>query len=554
MHAVATAARDIIATARARVAALSAASSSSSSDVDDDFFQPALSQLPTTLATGDEDDEARDDGRASPPRSTVVAPHVEVIDLLDDDDDDDDDDDEDGRRMVERRDADADAPSTSPPTRDWDEVSEEGTEEYTMRQIGETGRARSRSMSMEPNEIDDAEASPPAPPTRDWDEASEEGTEEYMMRRMRELKRPRSRSMTVEPQTVEPDASDDDDGTFPPPPCAPREAFQRTTAILDESLRRDVTYGAALRVAFDCTRQLGGDKEILYAYESLPLERSIEWRYHEPTTSEARDAPSAETRGVQSARYTMVLLDGQTFLNMIDGECEGLKKMVETFRASRRDARRHTLCLVVEAPEKRVAHKERRACDYENPTAGWTREKYDARVAQILVQYENVVYAALPNMDACVERVCVTHAEIAKRRNEKPISMIQFLGEKAHDYMDGTTQRKPKDAVTPSDYFLRALTRISGVTAPHARGVVARYRTMDALMRAYADPTTSVADKRRMLENIMPLAAVSRDGTASRPGGKNRFGPAKSARVYDFFKPLARDDADRILSRCVQDA
>ena len=55
---------------------------------------------------------------------------------------------------------------------------------------------------------------------------------------------------------------------------------------------------------------------------------------------------------------------------------------------------------MVEAPEKRVAHKERRACDYENPTAGWTREKYDARVAQILVQYENVVYAALPNMDA----------------------------------------------------------------------------------------------------------------------------------------------------------
>ena len=58
-------------------------------------------------------------------------------------------------------------------------------------------------------------------------------------------------------------------------------------------------------------------------------------------------------------------------------------------------------------------------------------------------------------------------------------------------------------------------------------------------MRAYADPTTSVEDKRRMLEDIMPLAAVSRDGTAARPGGKNRFGPAKSARVYDFFKPLA---------------
>ena len=186
-----------------------------------------------------------------------------------------------------------------------------------------------------------------------------------------------------------------------------------------------------------------------------------------------------------------------------------------------------------------MAHKERRACDYENPTAGWTREKYDARVAQILVQYENVVYAALPNMDACVERVCVTHAEIARRRNEKPISMIQFLGEKSHDYMDGSTQKKQKDDITPSDYFLRALTRISGVTAAHARGVVARYRSMDALMRAYADPTTSVEDKRRMLEDIMPLAAVSRDGTAARPGGKNRFGPAKSARVYDFFKPLA---------------
>ena len=126
---------------------------------------------------------------------------------------------------------------------------------------------------------------------------------------------------------------------------APREAFQRTTAILDESFRRDSAYGAALRVAFDCTRQLGGDKEILYAYEPLTLERSVEWRYHEPTTSEARDALSSKTLGAQSARYTMVLLDGETFLNMIEGECEGLKKMVETFRASRRDARRDTRCV-----------------------------------------------------------------------------------------------------------------------------------------------------------------------------------------------------------------
>ena len=503
MRAVAAVARDIIATARARVASprpRPVAPSSSSSDVDDafddDFFQPALSQLPATLSTGDDDEEAKEGGKRSPPRS-IVAPDVEVIDLLDDDDDGDDDDDV--RRVVERRDA--------------------------------------------------AETSPPSSPRRDWDEMWEEAPEEGMIRRMRELKRARSSSVSVDP-----DASDDDDETFPPPPCAPREACQRTTAILDESFRRDGAYGAALRVAFDCTRQLGGDKEILYAYEPLTLERSVEWRYHEPTTSEARDAPSSKTLGAQSARYTMVLLDGETFLNMIEGECEGLKKMVETFRASRRDARRHTLCLVVEAPEKRVAHKERRACDYENPTAGWTREKYDARVAQILVQYENVVYAALPNMDACVERVCVTHAEIARRRNEKPISMIQFLGEKSHDYMDGSTQKKPKDDITPSDYFLRALTRISGVTAAHARGVVARYRSMDALMRAYADPTTSVEDKRRMLEDIMPLAAVSRDGTAARPGGKNRFGPAKSARVYDFFKPLARDDADRILSRYVQDS
>ena len=504
MRAVAAVARDIIATARARVASPRrrpvAPSDSSSSDVDDafddDFFQPALSQLPATLSTGDDDEEAKEDGKRSPPRS-VVALDVEVIDLLDDDDDGDDDDDV--RRMVERRDA--------------------------------------------------AETSPPSSPRRDWDEMWEEATEEGTMRRMRELKRARTSSVSVDP-----DASDDDDETFPPPPCAPREAFQRTTAILDESFRRDGAYGAALRVAFDCTRQLGGDKEILYAYEPLTLERSVEWRYHEPTTSEAGRAFVEDARGAEREVHDGAV--GRSDLFEHDrGRVRGIEKDGRDVSSeSTRRAETHAVFSGGGAGETRGAQGATSVRLRESHRGMDAREVRRARGADFSAIRKRRVRGVAEHGRVRGARVRDARREIARRRNEKPISMIQFLGEKSHDYMDGSTQKKQKDDITPSDYFLRALTRISGVTAAHARGVVARYRSMDALMRAYADPTTSVEDKRRMLEDIMPLAAVSRDGTAARPGGKNRFGPAKSARVYDFFKPLARDDADRILSRYVQDS
>lgn len=341
---------------------------------------------------------------------------------------------------------------------------------------------------------------------------------------------------------------------FPPMDCAKRE-FSQITCVLDVAsfFAADTTgYGRALQIAFDATRQKSPDKVIMYAYEPLPLPRSVTWRYHvvsdRAVGGDSWNAEMLRSHRTHSARYTAVLLSGERFLEIIENDCEKLKEMVATFERHS-ECNDDKLCLIVEAPHKNATNKERRNCDYDNPSAGWSREHYDAVVAQMAVQYSNVVLVALPGMNDCVEHVVLLHNQLAVRRSHQGLSMKDFLTDKSGEYMDGQ-KKKPKHETTQRDFFMRALTKISGVTAPHARGIVHEFESMVALMAAYDDPSTTLEFKKNMLAHIMPYAMVQSSGVAVPGGGKKQFGPAKSARVYEFFKPRAADDmGDDILTR-----
>ena len=341
---------------------------------------------------------------------------------------------------------------------------------------------------------------------------------------------------------------------FPPMDCAKRE-FSQITCVLDVGsfFAADTTgYGRALQIAFDATRQKSPDKVIMYAYEPLPLPRSVTWRYHvvsdRAVGGDSWNAEMLRSHRTHSARYTAVLLSGERFLEIIENDCEKLKEMVATFERHS-ECTDDKLCLIVEAPHKNATNKERRNCDYDNPSAGWSREHYDAVVAQMAVQYSNVVLVALPGMNDCVEHVVLLHNQLAVRRSHQGLSMKDFLTDKSGEYMDGQ-KKKPKHETTQRDFFMRALTKISGVTAPHARGIVHEFESMVALMAAYDDPSTTLEFKKNMLAHIIPYAMVQSSGVAVPGGGKKQFGPAKSARVYEFFKPRAADDmGDDILTR-----
>ena len=64
--------------------------------------------------------------------------------------------------------------------------------------------------------------------------------------------------------------------------------------------------GARSSCRFDNNRHKAGDKQILYEYENLPLERSVTWTYHAVSDVPVR----SDDVGAHSARYTAVLLSG----------------------------------------------------------------------------------------------------------------------------------------------------------------------------------------------------------------------------------------------------
>lgn len=339
-----------------------------------------------------------------------------------------------------------------------------------------------------------------------------------------------------------------------PEPISEKKQWNQITAVLDQSLAGDDALGRSVRNIFEATRQKSLDKAVLYAYETLPLRKSITWRYHDATEEPVGGSSCNEERKrrlrAHSARYTVVLLSGEEFVNLMLNDCEELRKLLRAFAASALEYD-HQLCLLASGVSEYVTKRERQEFSATRRTEGtqpvFSRDMVDARVAEITVQHPNVVVVTLP-MVGVAEHVCVLHNQLARKRFETEASVLDFLADKSQK-TGGTMTCPAKERhnrpapLTSQDIFLKALEKIDGVSTHIARAIVARYGTMRSLMNAYADPRLSEDARSRLLSDMMPVVLRGENVKGSR-----RIGDVLSARVFEVFRPR-NDRGETIVSR-----
>lgn len=339
-----------------------------------------------------------------------------------------------------------------------------------------------------------------------------------------------------------------------PEPISDKKQWNQITAVLDQSLAGDDALGRSVRNIFEATRQKSLEKAVLYAYETLPIRKSITWRYHDATEEPVGGSSVSEERKrrlrVHSARYTVVLLDGEEFVNLMLNDCEGLRKLLRAFAASAFEYD-HQLCLLASGVSEYVTKRERQEFSATRRTDGaqpvFSRDMVDARVAEITVQHPNVVVVTLP-MVGVAEHVCVLHNQLARKRFQTEASVLDFLADKSQK-TGGTMTCPAKERhnrpapLTSQDVFLKALEKIDGVSTHIARAIVARFGTMRSLMNAYADPRLSEDARSRLLSDMMPVVLRGENVKGSR-----RIGDVLSARVFEVFRPR-NDRGETIVSR-----
>lgn len=436
------------------------------------------------------------------------------------------------RTFLERRNEneDVDAAAVAPPVIDLlDSSSEDDGEEV----VGEAPREEDAAPVSE--EAEDAPTT-----TREQDAVP---VEEAVARDARETMRVRS----VKRSRVE--------GGAPfPEPISDKKQWNQITAVLDQSLAGDDALGRSVRNIFEATRQKSLDKAVLYAYETLPLRKSITWRYHDATEEPVGGSSVSEERKrrlrAHSARYTVVLLNGEEFVNLMLNDCKELRKLLRAFAASALEYD-HQLCLLASGVSEYVTKRERQEFSATRRTDGaqpvFSRDVVDARVAEITVQHPNVVVVTLP-MVGVAEHVCVLHNQLARKRFESEASVLDFLADKSQK-TGGTMTCPAKERhnrpapLTSQDVFLKALEKIDGVSTHIARAIVARFGTMRSLMNAYADPRLSEDARSRLLSDMMPVVLRGENVKGSR-----RIGDVLSARVFEVFRPR-NDRGETIVSR-----
>ena len=339
-----------------------------------------------------------------------------------------------------------------------------------------------------------------------------------------------------------------------PEPISDKKQWNQITAVLDQNLSGDDALGRSVRNIFEATRQKSLDKAVLYAYETLPLRKSITWRYHDATDEPVGGSNASEERKrrlrAHSARYTVVLLNGEEFVNLMLNDCEELRKLLRAFAASALEYD-HQLCLLASGVSEYLTKRERqefnatRRIDGAQPA--FSRDIVDARVAEITVQHPNVVVVTLP-MVGVAEHVCVLHNQLARKRFEAEANVLDFLADKSQK-TGGTMTCPAKERhirpapLTSQDIFLKALEKIDGVSTHIARAIVARYGTMRSLMNAYADPRSSDDARSRLLSDMMPVVLRGENVKGSR-----RIGDVLSARIFEVFRPR-NDRGETIVSR-----
>ena len=341
--------------------------------------------------------------------------------------------------------------------------------------------------------------------------------------------------------------------------------------------------------------------ECLNTAQMLPVARSVTWRFHPPSDQPAgfRTLTGLTADVTDGVPYTIAYVPGDEFVEMawVDhvtardagyskGEWDapeppgGFRRFIRAAKTSL--GRDHVLCLLVTNINGACTTRERRDVRANRGEVGFSKAPVDMEVARIHARkYHNVRLTPVPDVSTAVEHIVNMHRAWAMKPYAKETTILGILGSNGARSTvaeqaaleaafvaaksvapDGTAYESQeldsqfsqdtadvRDAAghrrrtkTPAQVWAAALMKIPRVSEKEAMAIVLKYPTMMSLMAAYEDPSTSEADKRKLLKGL--------DCVGTHQGAQVRkLGETISARVYEMFRPRDSDDeGDQVIA------
>ena len=338
--------------------------------------------------------------------------------------------------------------------------------------------------------------------------------------------------------------------------------------------------------------------ECLNVSQMLPVERSVTWRYHEPSDEPNGFQVTGLTADVRDGcGFTLVYVPGEDFVEMAwrdhaaaleagvgDGDRDapepagGLRSTLRSFKTKLQShGPNHTLSLLVTNVEGACTLRERRDFRTNGAVAGFSKAPIENALARIYARvYVGVRLTAAADVKMACEHVVNMHRAWAEKPYVQETTILSILG---HNGGKGTAavqaaleaafvagkSAAPDGTIyesqaldsqfsqdvdagfghgagpgvrrkkSPAQVWASALMKIPRLAEKEAIAIVKRYPTMAALMAAYEDPSVSEAEKKKLLKGL--------DCVGTHAGATSRkVGDVISARVYEMFRP--RDDDD----------
>lgn len=338
--------------------------------------------------------------------------------------------------------------------------------------------------------------------------------------------------------------------------------------------------------------------ECLNVSQMLPVERSVTWRYHEPSDEPNGFKVTGLTADVRDGcGFTLVYVPGEDFVEMAwkdhaaaveagvrDGDRDapeppgGLRSTLRAFKTKLQShGPNHAISLLVTNVEGACTLRERRDFRTNGAVAGFSKAPIENALARIYARvYVDVRLTAAPDVKMACEHVVNMHRAWAEKPYVQETTVLSILG---HNGGKGTAavqaaleaafvagkSAAPDGTIyesqaldsqfsqdvdagfghgagpgvrrkkSPAQVWASALMKIPRLVEKEAIAIVKRYPTMAALMAAYEDPSVSEAEKKKLLKGL--------DCVGTHAGATSRkVGDVISARVYEMFRP--RDDDD----------
>lgn len=341
--------------------------------------------------------------------------------------------------------------------------------------------------------------------------------------------------------------------------------------------------------------------ECLNTAQMLPVPRSVTWRFHPPSDQPAgfRTLSGLTADVTDGVPYTIAYIPGDEFVEMawVDhvaardagyskGEWDapeppgGFRRFIRAAKTSL--GRDHVLCLLVTNINGACTTRERRDVRANRGEVGFSKAPVDMEVARIHARkYHNVRLTPVPDVSTAVEHIVNMHRAWAMKPYAKETTILGILGSNGarstvaeqaaleaafvaaksvapdgtvyeSQDLDSQFSQDPADVrdaaghrrrtKTPAQVWAAALMKIPRVAEKEAMAIVLKYPTMMSLMAAYEDPSTSEADKRKLLKGL--------DCVGTHQGAQVRkLGETISARVYEMFRPRDSDDeGDQVIA------